>query len=160
LSTNSLPLIEGKGKIAVTESFFAEMNLFRGLAKELISLVPGIDEDFIYNNPSDTNQTASCTFEIKEGKIHSEDILIEGSFLSIIAKGYYDMVNDELNFNCQVRFFKNDTIMAKLTRPLTLALSKYFLEFKVKGKLESPQWEYIPPFNSPFDFLKKKVSSK
>jgi hypothetical protein len=50
--------------------------------------------------------------------------------------------------------------MAKLTRPLTLALSKYFLEFKVKGKLEDPQWEYIPPFNSPFDFLKKKVSSK
>jgi hypothetical protein len=160
LNTNSLAKIEGSGKVTITESFFAEMNFFRGLANELISLIPGIDEDFIYNNSTETNQTASCSFTIKDGKIYSEDILIEGSFLSIIAKGHYDMITDNLDFRCQVRFFKNDTLIAKLTRPLTIALSKYFLEFTISGKLEDPSWKYIPLFSSPLDFLKKKESNK
>jgi hypothetical protein len=156
LSTNSLSKITGQGKIAVTKTFLTELNIFKGLAKELVSLIPGLDENAVGDNSSLHDHSASCSFTVKDGKIFSDDILIEGSFLSIAAKGNYDMANDKLDFHCRVRFFKNDTFMAKLTRPLTIALSKYLLEFSLGGDLKNPTWKYIPIFNSPFDFLKKK----
>ncbi|MBO7166520.1 MAG: AsmA-like C-terminal domain-containing protein [Kiritimatiellae bacterium] len=146
LSTNSLPRLRGKGDIKISKAYFADLSIFKGLVEQLISIIPGIDSNFFEKAAKGANQVASCDFEVKDGKLSSENIVFEGSFISIKAKGVYDMINDKLDFKCQVRLFKDRSIMALLTRPFTAAISKYLLEFSVGGTLEKPTWEYISPF--------------
>jgi hypothetical protein len=57
-------------------------------------------------------------------------------------RGRYDAVKDDLDFNVQVQFFKQDSIVGKILRPFTWAVSELLLDFRLTGSLENPKWSY------------------
>ena len=56
--------------------------------------------------------------------------------------GSYDAVKDDLDFAVQVQFFKQNSIVGKLLRPLMWAFSELLLDFRLTGPLEKPEWSY------------------
>ena len=74
--------------------------------------------------------------------VKSDNVLIEGKIFSIKMRGGYDAVKDELDFNVQVRFFRQDSIVGKILRPFTWAVSELLLDFRLTGPLEKPKWSY------------------
>ena len=113
------------------------MKIFLGLTDLIAKQVPGFDKIV-------TQSEMSCDFTIGGGKISSRNILIEGSFFSISAKGSYDFINDALDFTVRVTLLKNESILGKfLIRPILWPFSKLLLEFKVEGGLDAPKWNYI-----------------
>ena len=53
------------------------------------------------------------------------------------------MPDDKLDITAQVRIFKNDSILGKITNPISWTFSKLLMEFKVYGSIEDPKWKYI-----------------
>ena len=43
---------------------------------------------------------------------------------------------------CPVQFFKQNSIVGKLLRPLTWAFSELLLDFRLTGPLDDPKWSY------------------
>lgn len=132
-----VPRLNGSGRIAVTEGHIARMNLFLGLTELLVEHVPGVSAIV---DQSD----ASADFVIENGVIRSDNIVIQGALFSILAKGSYDMAKDALDFTVQVRFLKDENLLGKyLIRPILWPFTKLLLEFRVKGGVKQPDWEYI-----------------
>ena len=137
LRTNALDRLSGSGRLTVREGSIAQMKIFLGLTDLIAKQVPGFEKIV-------TQSEMSCDFTIGGGKISSRNILIEGSFFSISAKGSYDFINDALDFTVRVTLLKNESILGKfLIRPILWPFSKLLLEFKVEGGLDAPKWNYI-----------------
>lgn len=136
IATNAIDRLNGSGKIEVTDGHLAQMKLFAGLTALLANKVPGVG--FLVNQSS-----ASADFTITNGVFASDNIYIEGGFISLKAWGTYDIPKDDLGFTVRVQFLKNDSIGGMILHPITWPFTKLLLEFKAKGKIDSPDWEYI-----------------
>ena len=126
----------GRGTIKVTEGHLAQMKVFAGLTELMADKVPGV--------ASIVNQhQASADFTITNGVLSTENFRIEGGLFSIKIGGKYDIGADNLDFGILVQFLKKDSLLGKLLHPVTWPFSKLLMEFRVKGTLENPRWEYI-----------------
>ncbi len=134
--TNSVSKWNGKGSIKISDGHLAQLKLFAGLTKILAEKVPGVG--FLVNQSS-----ASADFTIKNGVFYSDNILIEGGFISLKAGGTYDIERDDANFTVLVQFLKKDSVLGNVLHSVTWPFSKLLLEFKATGSLDNPQWEYI-----------------
>lgn len=126
----------GKGRIVVRNGHLARMKLFSRLTGILADKVPGIS--FLVDQTE-----ASADYTIKDGVLRSENVYIEGGFVSIKAWGEYDMVKDNLDFVARVQIMKKESLIAKIIHPVTYPVTKLFLEFKVTGPIDNPNWENI-----------------
>ncbi len=140
LGSNLVSRIKGKGHIVCKEGYLSQMKLFAGLTDYFAKTIPGIEKIVTQSN-------GEVVFDIKDGFIHIEKLVIEGSGFSILVKGSYNMVKDNLDITARVQLFKDKSIFAKLLSPVTWTLS----EFKVFGTLEKPDWRYLHPINRIID---------
>jgi hypothetical protein len=121
----------------VRDGHIAQMKLFLGLTELLAKEVPGVDRIV-------TQSAASGDFTVEGGVVRSDNILIEGSFFTILANGTYDFLNDKLDFTVRVTLLKNESLLGKfLIRPILGPFTKLLLEFKVEGGMTAPPWRYI-----------------
>ena len=127
--------LNGKGSIRVANGCIVRMNLFMGLTDLMAEKIPGVGKV--------VEQTdVSADFNIENGVVKSDNVRIEGKLFSIKMRGKYDAVKDELDFSVQVQFFKQDSIVGKILRPFTWAVSELLLDFRLTGSLENPKWSY------------------
>ena len=128
--------LSGEGSVRITDGLLGRMKLFAGLTKLLADKVPGIG--FLVNQSQ-----ANCSFRIADGVLVTDDLYIEGGFISLKAWGRYDIAKDDLDFTVRVQFLKNDSMMGKIVHPITWPFTKLLLESKATGPLDDPKWEYI-----------------
>ena len=136
LSTNYAPRLNGRGSVKITEGHLAQMKLFAGLTKQLADKVPGVG--FLVNQSD-----ASVDFTVTNGVFRSDNVFIEGGLISLKGWGSYDIVKDNLDFTVRVQFLKNESVLGKVVHPVTWPFTKLLLEFKARGPLDSPEWDYI-----------------
>jgi hypothetical protein len=128
--------LNGSGSVKVENGCVVRMKLFMGLTDLMAEKVPGVGKV--------VNQTnAAADFTITNGVVYSDNIRIEGKLFSVKMSGRYDAVNDDLDFGVKVQFFKKDSIVGKLLRPFTWAVSELLLDFRLRGPLGDPKWSYV-----------------
>lgn len=135
-TTNFAPRLNGKGHVEITDGHLAQMKMFAGLTSLLADKVPGVG--FLVNQSQ-----ASADFSISNGVFHSENLYIEGGFVSLKGWGDYDIPNDNLDFTVRVQFLKKESLMGKILHPVTFPFTKLLLEFRAKGPIDAPKWSYI-----------------
>lgn len=136
MTTNCVRGLNGTGRVKVTDGMLAQMKLFAGLTKLIAEKVPGVG--FLVNQSQ-----ASADFTIENGVFTSDNVRIEGGFISIKGWGAYDIADDNLDFTVRVQFLKSDSMMGQIIQPITWPFTKLLLEFRAKGPLDSPDWEYV-----------------
>jgi len=127
----------GKGWIEIGAGRLFQFPLFGGLSEFLGRIVPGLSMI--------VRQTdARATFVIKDGKIHSDDIVIEGEVITLTCAGDY-YLNGELNFAVQVKLLKQNTLLGGILQIAMMPVTK-MLEFRLTGTLKDPHWRpaYLP----------------
>ena len=136
LTTALVSRVNGKVSLRVENGQLARFNLFAGLTDYLAKNVPGVS-----SLVDQSNAEMECV--ISNGVMHASKVNISGDIFSITGSGTYSMPDDNLNFTARVRIFKNDSIIGKLTNPITWTFSKLLLEFRVYGSIDNPKWKYI-----------------
>jgi len=136
VSTNKAERLNGRGSVKIAEGHLAQMKLFAGLTKQLADKVPGVG--FVVNQSD-----ASVDFTVTNGVFRSDNVFIEGGLISLKGWGTYDIAKDNLDFTVRVQFLKNESVLGKLVHPVTWPFTKMLLEFKARGPLDNPKWDYI-----------------
>lgn len=127
----------GQGWIKIGAGHLFQFPLFGGLSEFLGRIVPGLSMI--------VRQTdARASFVIKDGKIHSDDIVIEGEVITLTCTGDY-YLNGELNFAVQVKLLKQNTLLGGILQIAMMPVTK-ILEFRLTGTLQAPRWRpaYLP----------------
>ncbi|MBQ9431879.1 MAG: AsmA-like C-terminal domain-containing protein [Kiritimatiellae bacterium] len=135
VNTNQLGSINGEGKGEMSGGVIAQMPLFAGLTEYLSKHVPGVS--FLVDQSN-----GSMSFTITNGVLRSDSVLVEGSVFSISGSGTYNIPEDRLDFLVRVNIFKKASFLGKITRLVTVPVTKLLLEFKVTGTLQKPEWSY------------------
>ena len=135
--------VTGSGEAEIKNGFLMESKLFAGLTALLGRLLP----DF-----SAFAQTeASGDFSIRNSRIHSRDIRLEGTVYSIKAEGSFGFDNS-LDYVAEVQLLRGGMV-ASLVRLATMPVTR-LLEFRLGGMLSEPTWK---PENLTLDVFKKLV---
>ena len=128
--------LNGRGNIKILDGYLMRMEVFAGLTKILAEKIPGIG--FLVNQSS-----ASASFEIKDGVLRTEDLLIEGNLFSIRCSGTYDLNKKSIDMTVRVQLLKKGSILGTILSPINWTFSKLLLEFNVKGDIADPKWSYV-----------------
>ena len=136
LTTALVSRVNGKASITLKDGHLARFNIFAGLTDYLAKNIPGIA-----SLVDQSDAEIECT--ITNGVINASKILISGDVFSISSTGTYSMPEDEIDIRARVQIFKNNSILGKITSPISWTFSKLLLEFKVYGSLDDPKWKYI-----------------
>ena len=128
--------LNGEGHLSIRNGQLMRLKGFAGLLELLAEKVPG------FSLITDSTQ-ASCDYRIENGIVKSDNVYIEGSVFSIKMYGYFDSVNERLDYTARVQFSKKDSVMGKILHPLTWPFTKLLLEFRLRGTSDDPKWEYI-----------------
>jgi uncharacterized protein involved in outer membrane biogenesis len=136
LTTALVSQVNGKASISLKNGHLARLNMFAGLTDYLARNIPGVS-----SLVDQSNAEIECS--ISNGVIRASRIHISGDVFSISGKGTYSMPEDKLDITARVRIFKNDSIIGKITTPITWTFSKLLMEFKVSGSLDNPKWNYV-----------------
>ncbi|HOF62470.1 MAG TPA: AsmA-like C-terminal region-containing protein [Candidatus Latescibacteria bacterium] len=128
--------LSGEGHVTIRNGVIHRMKIFAGLTDYLSRTIPGISS--IVDQSS-----GSMDFTIRDGVLHTDNLLLEGNIFSISGKGTYNLATDKLDFTVRANIFKQKTIAGRITRLITLPFTRLLLEFKVFGKLENPDWSYV-----------------
>ena len=96
--------------------------------------VPGVD--FILEQTD-----ARADFSVRDGKVSSDEILVEGGIITLSGSGDY-YFNRNLDFKVKVRLLKKKTVLGKIVQFVTDPISELF-EFKLKGTLAEPDWSIL-----------------
>jgi len=127
--------LTGQGSFQVQEGRLMMIPLFGGLSSMLSALMPGLgfsEQNFM-----------SATMEFRDGAIYSSDLSLQGSMLSVAARGYYHW-SDGLNYYVTAHPFRDGSV-ASAVRLVTMPFS-YLFQFKVTGPVNNPKWR---PANLP-----------
>ncbi|MBU4200119.1 MAG: AsmA-like C-terminal region-containing protein [Verrucomicrobia bacterium] len=127
----------GTGWVKITDGRIFQIPLFGGLSDFLSRVIPGMSALLRQTD-------VKASFVIGDGKIHSDEILIEGDVLSLVGKGDYAL-DGTLDFTIQVKLLRKHTLAANVFRFVTNPVSK-MLEFHLGGTVASPRWR---PVNIP-----------
>ena len=136
LSTSLVSRLNGKVSVHAADGQIARLKLFAGLTDYLAKTVPGIS-----SLVDQSDAELECV--ISNGVMKATKVEIYGDVFKITGSGTYSIPDDSLDFTARVRLFKNDSIIGKITNPITWTFSKLLLEFKVYGSLDNPEWKYI-----------------
>lgn len=139
------PTVTGGGKAKIRNGFLMESKLFAGLSSLLGKLLP----DFSAFAQTD----ASGDFAIRNSRIHSKDIRLEGTVYSVKAAGAYGFDNS-LDYVAEVQLLRGGMV-ATLVRWATMPVTR-LLEFRLGGTLADPTWK---PQNLTLDVFKRLVGS-
>ena len=138
VSTNLAHSLNGKGSFKCHDGQLSRMKLFMGFTDYLSENIPGV------SSVVDMTQS-SGNFEIVNGTISSKNLVVEGNIFAIKASGSYDIASNNLEAHARAQIFKKDSLIGLLTQPITSALMKMLLEFRVYGPIEDPKWAYSTP---------------
>lgn len=127
--------LNGHGDFHLESASLGRIPLFAGLTDYMRRNVPGID-------PLINLSEASVPFAISNGVLRSDHVLVEGDVFSIHGAGAYSIPEDNLDFNVRTTIFKSRNWMGKLFQIVTFPFSKLLLEFRVRGPVETPVWDY------------------
>ena len=125
----------GEGWITIEDGALFQIPLMGELSQWLTSLYPGL------GFASQTDFKTSYT--IADGRLHTEEAMLEGAMLSLKATGDYHF-DQRLNMTVQVQPMR-DGIVAEAVRLATSPLTK-LLEFRLTGTVGKPKWR---PLNLP-----------
>ena len=127
--------LNGSGECRLEKATLGRIPLFAGLTDYMARNVPGV-------NVLIEQSEASVPFVISNGVLRSENALVEGGLFSIGGKGTYSFPEDQLDFNVRASIFKQRTWLGRIVQVVTFPFSKLLLEFRVKGSIDAPAWEY------------------
>lgn len=137
------PTVTGSGTATIRNGFLMESKLFAGLSYLLGKLLP----DF-----SAFAQTeATGDFAIRNSRIHSQNIRLEGTVYSVKAAGSFGFDNT-LDYVAEVQLLRGGMV-ATLVRLATMPVTR-LLEFRLRGTLAEPTWK---PENLTLDVFRKLV---
>lgn len=131
VSTNHAELVEGNVYVKVRDGRIFLLPVFGDLSRQMAKIVPGID--FVLRQGD-----ATAEFVVKDGKMHTDEVRVEGDVLSLKGKGDYHF-NRDLDFTVQLTLMKSHPLVGKVLRMITWPISKLF-EFRLKGSLDDPKW--------------------
>lgn len=124
----------GQGWVKIEDGRLFQIPLFGGLSDFLVRIVPGMR--------SLMRQTDGwASFVIGDGKIHADEILMEGDVFSLVGAGDYGL-DGSLDFTVQVKLLRKDSLAADIFRFVTHPFSK-LLEFHLGGTVAAPQWRPV-----------------
>lgn len=121
----------GGGEMRISRGRLFLLPMFGGLTEYLSWAIPGFN---VVLGQTD----AKANFTIADGRITSDQVLIEGDVLSLKGSGSYAL-DDALDFDVQLTFLRSHTLVSKLLRVPTYLVSKLF-EFKLVGTRKAPHW--------------------
>ena len=139
------PTVTGGGRAKIRNGFLMETKLFAGLSSLLGKVVPGFS--------AFAQTEAGGDFAIRNSRIHSEDIRLEGTVFSVKANGSFGFDNT-LDYVAEVQLLRGG-LVASLVRLATMPVTR-LLEFRLGGTLSEPTWK---PENLTLDVFKKLVGS-
>ncbi|HOW98490.1 MAG TPA: AsmA-like C-terminal region-containing protein [Kiritimatiellia bacterium] len=125
----------GEGRIRIRDGALFQIPLMGGLSEWLTRLYPGLG----FASQTDFRSE----FLLQDGAFHTEEALLEGSVLSLKAKGDYRL-DRRIDMTVQVQPLR-DGVVAEAVRLATSPLTK-LLEFKLSGTIADPKWR---PVNLP-----------
>ena len=128
--------LNGHGHIDIRDGFINRTRLFAGLTDYLSRNIPGISALV-------DQSTGSMDFTMTESILHTDNLLIEGTAISIKGRGTYDIAHDKLDFTVRANILNRRTLAGRITHFVTLPFTSLLLEFKVFGSLEAPDWSYV-----------------
>lgn len=121
----------GRGWIEIGNGQIFQIPLFGGLSEFLGRIVPGLGSLM-------RETEARATFVVKDGKFHSDDIVVAGDVVSLTGKGDYYW-NGNLDYTAQVKLLKTDTLLGELLQFAMAPVTK-MLEFRLTGTVSNPHW--------------------
>lgn len=127
----------GHGSIEIGAGHLFQIPLFGGLSEFLGRIVPGLN---LIGRQTD----ARASVVIKDGKIHSDNIVIEGEVITLAGKGDYHL-NGDLDFAVQVKLLKKIPLLGGILQIAMMPVTK-MLEFRLTGTVKNPRWRpaYLP----------------
>lgn len=135
LATNPVASLSGSGSFALTGAVLSRVPVFAGLTEYMARNIPGVD---LLVSQSD----ASFSFQAGDGEVRSSDLLIEGDIFSMLGKGTYNLIQDDLDVTVRANIFRKDSIAGRVTRIISLPFNRLLLEFQVAGPANQPRWNY------------------
>jgi len=121
--------LTGAGNLRIEDGRLFLIPVFGGLSSLLSRIYPGLG--FSEQN------LAEATVTLRDGAIHTDDLKLGGTLLSLSAKGSYRW-SDQLDFEVQVHPFR-DGSLASAVRIVTFPISM-LLEFHLTGPWRNPNW--------------------
>ncbi|MBI3986734.1 MAG: hypothetical protein HY343_07435 [Lentisphaerae bacterium] len=121
----------GEGWVKVSEGQIFQIPLFGGLSDILAKFIPGLGAMMRQTD-------ARADIRVREGKVLSKEILVEGDVLSLNGKGVCSLAGD-LDYDVQVKLLRKHTLAGDVARLVTFPVSK-LLECHLGGTLGSPRW--------------------
>ncbi len=135
LTSNTVASLDGNGALALTGGVISRVPLFAGFTDYLARNIPGV-ETLV------SQSDASLSYRVKDGAIHSDDFLVEGSFFSISGKGNYAIIPNSLDATARVNIFRRGSLAGVVTRIISLPFDRLLLGFRITGPAERPVWDY------------------
>ena len=130
-----LRLVTGSGELRVDKGEVMRLPLFGGLSRLLSVLYPGLG--FAAQN------NLHAQFEVSNGRVVTKDARLEGTVISMKAKGYYAF-DGKVRFQVEVQLLRKGPL-ASVLRLVTLPVTKLLI-FQLSGTVHDPQWR---PVNLP-----------
>lgn len=128
------PTVTGTGRIVVRGGLLFQTKLFSGLSAILSKVIP----DFTLFAQTD----ASGDYTIRNSRLRSRGIQLQGSVFSVKASGDYSFAG-ELDYRVEIQLLRSGPVAAIVrlaTRPVTR-----LLELRLTGTLEDPRWRPLNP---------------
>ena len=131
---DSARAIVGKGRLVVTEGNVFAIPLFGPFSGILNEVLPGAG----YNEA----RKGTCTFEMRDGVVTTQDLVMEGKGFSILGAGKLFITEDKMDFNARINA---QGFAGKFLDPMSR-----LLEYVSDGSLSKPVWrpKRIPKISS------------
>lgn len=126
------PRATGSGQARVRGGFLFQTKLFSGLTAMLSKAIP----DFTMFAQTDANGT----FTIRNSRVTSRDIELQGTVFGVQAAGDY-FFDGSLDYRVEVQLLRGGPV-AVLVRLATKAVTQ-LLEFRLTGTFEDPKWRPV-----------------
>lgn len=116
--------ITGTGNLVVTDGNVFAIPIFGPFSSILDDLLPGTG----YNDA----RKGTCTFEMRDGIVTTNDLVMEGKGFSIYGEGKLFVAEDKMDFSARINA---QGITGKLLSPVS-----HLLEYVSDGSLSKPVW--------------------
>lgn len=125
--------VSGQGQLTLRNAKVLKLALFSGLVGELARI----------NHVSDSRGSqvdAHLSFQLRDGRMESRDIRVEGGSVELNASGSCGM-DGSLDFMVDVTPVKKPGLLGEAIA--ALLSSSGVMEFKLGGTMESPKWKFV-----------------